>query len=231
MTKQAEICLCSVEVESWMCFSQRHCPEWLESRWPVFCEHWQVSPLHWVCLAAPTKAEHTCRQPPVAAEAKREVRRHKAHVINHQSVTFSFELDLKQPTTWNWNKFNHSSCRAPFRGRFLFFRFCFGGLGGGGGEALVLQEGCEFAEELLHKENVPHCLQGDGDCQMEQVFFTLYLVPKWQLHSGQLVFNMDWLIYLCRIIIFAAIWHQIQTALNVKCYLLMCWSALWSSVT
>lgn len=133
MTKQAEICLCSVEVESWMCFSQRHCPEWLESRWPVFCEHWQVSPLHWVCLAAPTKAEHTCRQPPVAAEAKREVRRHKAHVINHQSVTFSFELDLKQPTTWNWNKFNHSSCRAPFRGRFLFFRFCFGGLGGGGG--------------------------------------------------------------------------------------------------
>lgn len=38
---------------------------------------------------------------------------------------------------------------------------------------LVLQEGCEFAEELLHKENVLHCLEGDSSCQVEQVFFIL----------------------------------------------------------
>ena len=41
--------------------------------------------------------------------------------------------------------------------------------------ALVLQEGCEFAEELLHKENVPHCLQGDGIARWSRVFFHLLI--------------------------------------------------------
>lgn len=50
--------------------------------------------------------------------------------------------------------------------------------------ALVLQEGCEFAEELLHKENVPHCLQGDGIARWSRVFFSpSYLVPKWLFHE------------------------------------------------
>lgn len=48
--------------------------------------------------------------------------------------------------------------------------FCLGDFDDGVG-ALVMQEGCEFAEELLHKENVPHCLQGTSGCQV--VFFTL----------------------------------------------------------
>lgn len=50
--------------------------------------------------------------------------------------------------------------------------FLFGALEGGGS---FLQEGCEFAEELLHKENVPHCLQGDGVCQMDPFFLCLIL--------------------------------------------------------
>lgn len=41
----------------------------------------------------------------------------------------------------------------------------------GRGGALVLQEGCEFAEELLNKENVPHGRLGNGSCQMERGFF------------------------------------------------------------
>lgn len=69
--------------------------------------------------------------------------------------------------------------------------------------ALVMQEGCEFAEELLHKENVPHCLEGNSGCQVE-FFSPSNLVPKWQLHSDS-CFNVDWLIYLGRIIIFAVI--------------------------
>lgn len=86
---------------------------------------------------------------------------------------------------------------------------------------------CEFAQEHLHKENVPHCLQGDAGFQIEQGFLfspSFFWAPKRQLHSDTWFFNMDWLVYLCGIIVFViVIWHQIQTALNVKrCLLMRC---------
>lgn len=68
-----------------------------------------------------------------------------------------------------------SLCWASLWGRFLSWKaisFCLELWRGGGS---FLQEGCEFAEELLHKENVPHCLQGDGVCQMDPFFLCLIL--------------------------------------------------------
>lgn len=138
-------------------------------------------------------------------------------------MTIWFELDLKL-----------LELLCPLGGHFpswKAFRFCFGALGDGEG-AQVLQEGCEFAEELLHKENVPTLSPGWRRFPdwAGISFFTLYLLPKQRLHSYSWFFITDWLVYLCRIIIFViVIWPQIQTALNVKCCLLMCcsMSCLW----
>lgn len=59
-----------------------------------------------------------------------------------------------------------------------------------------LQEGFEFTEELLHKENVQH-LQGDGTFQMKLVLSALI----WFLNHSvtQTVFNVDF-IHSCSIL-------------------------------
>lgn len=95
------------------------------------------------------------------------------------------------------------------------------------GRALVLQEGCE---ELSHKENVPHCLQGDGGCQMEQGFFFFFFLAllfgsKWQLHSDGCF--LTW----TGSFIYAGFCPRLTPnfgrLLNVKCYLLMSWLSVW----
>lgn len=91
-----------------------------------------------------------CNSLPVAAEVKREDR----------SVTFRQVQPVAVIQAAVCDSEAISSLGKPFF-------FCLGDFDDGVG-ALVMQEGCEFAEELLHKENVPHCLGGNTGCQ---VFF------------------------------------------------------------
>lgn len=128
------------------------------------CVVWALAffPCSSMCLAA----EDSWKQ---HVAPNMNVRRNSAHVINHQPCDV---LDLKQVASYSW-KFGRSAgplCEAVSSpGKPFLFVWSFGGGGS------FLQEGCEFAEELLHKENVPHCLQGDCVCQMDPFFLCLIL--------------------------------------------------------
>lgn len=130
-------------------------------------------------------------------------------------------LDLKQVASYSW-KFGRSAgplCEAVSSpGKPFLFVWSFGGGGS------FLQEGCEFAEELLHKENVPHCLQGDGVCQMDP-FFCVWFLKGVFAHPVRFEQGLSYLRVSCYP---TPNW---ETLLNVKCFLLMCWAAVWISGT